>query len=198
MKIAEIRKLCQRNKTIILYRHGHEQWVSDGRAIYPLAGLPTMGKESITALMDVPEDKADGYYIDKSPVPPNICLDDNCQEETLRQTNYTLSDLQPLYTPDGEYILIDPNYLRPLKDFAGEMCLYLRGDPGARYVAVKTGLILRAVILPMTLSGNGYIIEQMEDMTRWYRHLEAETVAAGREAAQQADKQLTMGEEAVQ
>ena len=50
----------------------------------------------------------------------------------------------------------------------------------------------------MTLSGNGYIIEQMEDMTRWYRHLEAEAVAADREAAQQADKQLTMGEEAAQ
>ena len=106
MKIAEIRKLCQRNKTIILYRHGHEQWVSDGRAIYPLAGLPTMVKESITALMDVPEDKADGYYIDKSSVPPNICLDDNCQEEMLCQTNYTLSDLQPLYTPAGSIVVL--------------------------------------------------------------------------------------------
>ena len=51
-------------------------------------------------------------------------------------------------------------------------------------------------ILPMTLNGNGYIIEQMEDMTRWYRHLEDEAVAADREAAQQAGKQLTMGEEA--
>lgn len=39
-------------------------------------------------------------------------------------------------------------------------------------------------------------IEQMENMTRWYRHLETEAVAADREAAQQADKQLTMGEEA--
>lgn len=194
MKIAEIRKLCQKSKTIILYRHRHEQWVSDGRGIYPLAGLPSMGMDSITALMDVPEDKADGYYIDKSPVPPNICLDDNCQEETLRQTNYTLSDLQPLYTPDGEYILIDPNYLRPLKDFAGETRLYLRGKPGARYVAVKTGLILRAVIAPKTLDRMGYIVEQMEAMARWYRHLEAEREAAAREDAQRPD-QMTMTEE---
>jgi len=74
MKIKNIAAICKKNKSVVLferYNDGGEvllQYIGDGGAVYPIIGLPTLDKESVLTIFDIPEKqhaypRADGYKL---------------------------------------------------------------------------------------------------------------------------------------
>ena len=65
MKIKNIAAICKKNKAIVLFEKHSEsgdtviQYIGDGGAAYPVAGLPPLDTESVLTIFDVPEKDRD-------------------------------------------------------------------------------------------------------------------------------------------
>ena len=54
MKIKQIAELIKKRKWVDLYQGEGEQWVSDGVAMYSLAGLPELRLSELFRMVDIP------------------------------------------------------------------------------------------------------------------------------------------------
>lgn len=154
MIIKNIAKLCKARKRIALYtdRRGDCQWIGDGSSLYPLYGMPELDEETVFYVLDIPEDKREGYVVTWEPWPAHIDAGDEAAERPLLSSPcgivWKKMKLMPARTSLGLWFY-NPDYLRPLAD-ADSFELYERETPdGQIYLAVKTGFLLRAIILPM-------------------------------------------------
>ncbi len=173
MNIMEIVNLCKKQKR--LYLHGEEggtQWISDGCAVYPLLGAPFFTEDSIRATYHLP-------FNVKVTVDPRLprMLDfrDICETENrvffekiqLAPGN---SDLVSLRTQAG-VTYIDRRYLAPVDDGDNAIGIYERVmRDGKVYIAVKRGMMLEALILPVA---NVIKKEWLEDLKELLSVLQA-------------------------
>ena len=154
MILKAISKLCKKRKRIALYtdRRDDCQWIGDGSSLYPLYGMPELDEETVFAVLDIPEDKREGYVVTWEPWPQNINAGDEAAERPLLSSPcgivWKKMALMPARTSLG-LRFYNPEYLKPLAD-ADSFELYERETPdGQIYLAVKTGFLLRAILLPM-------------------------------------------------
>lgn len=137
------------------------QWLGDGRAVYPLVGLPFMDIENICAMFDITEKKREKMVMRQVSAPETMNWDDT--DPTERQlldpklcVRYDGMDLLPLETSAG-VTFIQEKYLVPL-DNLDYMRLYeRRGRDGGLYIVAKVGLVIQAVIMPMTLPNEDFM-----------------------------------------
>lgn len=152
MNIVKIVNVCKKAKRLDLYSRGDMQWISDGFAIFPLLGAPKFSVDSIRATYDLP----DSVEIrEHGELPRMYCFDDICASENQIfyekiQVCPSGHDLLALRTQRG-VTFIQRKYVEPVDDGAPAIGIYERiTEAGQLYIVIKRGLLLEAVIMPMT------------------------------------------------
>lgn len=163
MKIKKIAQICAGQKTI--YVHNQEckgdlvrQWVGDGSAMYPLDGLPYMDDEALWALMDVPIDKRDKWTVRDVGLGSLVSLDDIDPDEVdILPYDLTVNTGRTLMPFDGGArgtLWIQQRYLAPTDDIDIVRYYARPTTGGGRVIAVKSGLVLMSIILPLRMTAD--------------------------------------------
>lgn len=175
MKLKRIAALCQKSKRYILCNIIDSagtitQWLGDNNAAYPLHGLPQLDRDSLCKMFDISEKQKDNVYIGLEEMPKGINTKDTdpaerpVEEERLGFIHYG-KELILLKTQEG-IVFIQEKYLSPLEDELDALVFYERKkETGQVYIAVKAGLMLRAVIMPCEVV-NLPFIDQLEKILR--------------------------------
>lgn len=170
MKIKAIAKICEKTKIITIYEqkasHGDDpiQWIGNSGGVYPVYGLPYMGKEEFLTVLDISEKDKKKYSFTRDPMPPELnFMDSDPSENAIDQSLYDFNisarggEFQPLQTQQG-ITFINTVYLTPLKDVLDEVELYERiSADGKIYIAAKVGMLIKAVIMPYMIANEEFI-----------------------------------------
>ena len=172
MKIKTVAALCKKHKrVIILERTAAEanyvqQYLSDGYGVYPVFGLPRLDKKTILTIFDIAAEEQERWHVSVIPAPTKWNLRDDDTRETLVEHRYnpivhTGRTIQPVEAPCGT-VFLNASYLDPVQDVK-DLQLYVRETAyGEPYFAVKSGLMLQAVIMPVNVVNETFIEEQRE------------------------------------
>lgn len=165
MKIKKAFDICKKAKTIILYRLGDVQMLSDGVVIYPLDSLPELDEEFICQLYDINDKQREKirFAIDE-PLPFDYDFADTDPAETVTQImDFSIKMdgcgvLLPIVTESG-LKFINNIYLTPFSDTdSGDIHITLRRTgSGKEYFALKVGMLLYAVILPADVINKPFV-----------------------------------------
>lgn len=171
MQLKKIISILNGSKNVKILDKGNEiltQWITDGRAAYPLSKLPELDADTFFAIASVSEKDKGKWKVTREYVPASMNFEDNDDTENrIEKIGILINGLLPLATQKG-CVLIEPEYLAPLKD-EGDYELYERISSGGNlYIAVKTGLLLRAIILPVERI-NEEFVEKIENILRLSR-----------------------------
>lgn len=183
MKIKKIAAICNQEGVFRLYNHTDNdgvvtQWLGSNSAIYQLPGLPMLDEDSLCAMFDIPKKKREKLSILCVKMPEIINTEDITREYLLDATKLSIcyqgTTLLPLRTEKGT-IFIQEKLLEPLGDENDFLELYCRETPqGFPYVAVKEGMLLRAIILPFEIFEiNVDIAQQLESIAQGHRKMRA-------------------------
>lgn len=173
MKIKAIVSICKKAKAFRLFDNCEEnglQWLGDGNAVYPLLKMPPLNEKNLFAVFDIPEKQQNKMYVTNDALPENIDFRDAVECENIltpgeMDIGYAGRVLRPLHTSQG-LTFIDTKYLDPLTDYEDMLELYERTDrSGNLYIAVKSGFMLVAVILPFYAIKERFIT-QLRTFTR--------------------------------
>ena len=163
MKIKKIAQICAGQKTIYVHNQSCKgdlvrQWVGDGVAMYPLDGLPYMDDEALLALFDVPPDKRDSWTVRDVGLSSLVSLDDIDPDEVdILPYDLTVNTGRTLMPFDGGprgTLWIQQRYLAPTDDIDIVRYCARPTKSGGRVIAVKSGLILMSIILPVRMSAD--------------------------------------------
>lgn len=163
--------ICNSHKRIFLYNSpiSDVQWVGDGKAFYPLHGMPELNENTIETVFSVPEKKRNKYDIQVQRLPGLDFRDvPDCGEIQLRpeelSIGYEDAVLYPVKTRRG-LLFYNPIYLRPLNDKLGAIEMYERKtETGMIYFAAKAGTFLEAIILPEDVREDK-LLDKLRDLT---------------------------------
>lgn len=173
MILKNLAAVCNAHKRIFLYE-GRErssvQWAGDGKAFYPLHGIPRLDGDTIQMIFSVPEKQRSKYDIQELALPGYLDFQDvpDRGEVQLRpeelSIGYEDAVLYPVRTRRG-LMFYNPIYLRPLNDKLGAIEMYERESPtGMIYFAAKAGTFLEAIILPEDVNEEK-LLRKLQDLT---------------------------------
>ena len=178
MKLSKYAALVRREGLCSVFRvHNDGVWLGCQGAIYRAGELPEFsGREQTRAILSLDDKQMDKVYLREY----------DC-EETRDVIGYNLRDYDPgeqatkpvsmaaafkgryasaLRTDDGELIFYDDNYLAPLSDVLKDsdyLEMTVRRLPsGQRYIAVKDGFNILAIIMPMRIVSKTFLAELQE------------------------------------
>lgn len=160
MNVKKIIDLCKKNSFLRLYDGEGVQWVSDGRALFPLFNLPIFDEDSICATFDITEKKAAKMHISRNnsfPVGFDFS-DDVPKEEQCTRGDPLFGGIVPLTTSHG-MMFIDGRYLLPFSDADDDMLfIYERtADNGQTYFAIKQGFVLVGIVMPFDCVNENFV-----------------------------------------
>ncbi len=154
MRYQNISKFIKKNKRLLIGSSTDgTQWISDGAAAYPVIGMPRMNEREMLTFLGFQENDP----ITVSPLSDITSFSDVTKDEELIETfgpyliDKSGAELKALYTSAGA-LLINSAYLVPVFSHCGdgELTFWLRMTrERTPYIAVKKGLYLIAVILPI-------------------------------------------------
>lgn len=178
MKISKIAQICKKTGQVyMLDGASHQgQWIGDGRAFYAVSGIPAMTEESILTLFDVPQERRDAWIARRMDhMPGTVSLDDYAPGEEPVGSGSDLAAIvwrgntyRPIRTSQG-IVLLPGGFLAPLMDEKareGVVLFERKMAKGGVYIAVKTGIFLRAVIVPAEFDAE--IAAALGEMAREY------------------------------
>lgn len=164
MIFKKIIDLCKKRGIVRLYDGKDVQWISDGFAIYPMYNLPKFDENTLCKTYDITDKQQDKihFFYDKS-LPGNIEFSDVIDDETLCKKGPMVLSVAgggavPYMTSQG-IKFINSKYLAPLSDTRDDMLeVYERlTKDGHTYFAVKSGLILMAIIMPYEVINQQFV-----------------------------------------
>ena len=166
MKVKKAVDICKKRSCLTLYDSTDGQWLSDGGAVYPLFDLPEFSEETICLAYDINAKKAATMVIARHPnLPEHIDFSDAALGEAQvvegpMDINYKGKWLKPIITSQG-IEFINGEYLKPLADVSDEGLLFYEriSKSGHKYFAVKQGLLIVAIILPMSIIDESFVKE---------------------------------------
>lgn len=169
MKLSKYAQIVKLDQTCMVYT-GDGMWLGTRAAMYRADGLPEAhGKEQAAAILSISEKKVDQMLfreIDLREEPSELCLDDWTNEEMPAQDVEMQAckkgrTYKALVAEDGELLFYDERYLDPLaddfKDGNYKVLTVRRMGNGTPYIAVKNGLELLALVLPVQLLDEKYM-----------------------------------------
>lgn len=167
MKIKKVESILKSSKTIITIKSNDScQWIGNGAAFYPVNNLPTLTKENIFAMFDIPENKQDKFYFEERELPEALCFEDtDATERILDRSEYAINtqgrNLEPLKTSQG-ISFIDKRLLSPFEKEESGYEIYERtSTSGGVYFAIKSGFLLLGVVGSYDLISDNFI-EKLE------------------------------------
>lgn len=176
MKLSKYAQIVKQDQTCMVYT-GDGMWLGARAAMYRADGLPEVhGKEQAAAILSISEKKVDQMLfreIDLREEPSELCLDDGTYEEMPAQDVEMQAckdgrTYKALVAEDGELLFYDDRYLDPLaddfKDGNYKVLTVRRMGNGAPYIAVKNGLELLALVMPVQLLDERYM-EKLSNFT---------------------------------
>lgn len=172
MKLKTIAALCKKSQNIVIMEKpagGNciKQWIGDGYALYPIAGLPYLDEESIFTIFDVTEKQRENYSFHQGALPEDLNFGDtDANERMLDGEKMSIivagRTLIPLKTQYG-MVFIDEKYLAPIAEAAEVLELYGRiTNDGQAYIAAKAGFMLIAVIMPCDIIKDDFVAQLRE------------------------------------
>ena len=168
MKLKKIEKICKTAGNVVLCdeqavvdESGDDvtvapirQWMGDGGTLYPLDGVPYLNEEAVYAIFDVNAKQAEKLRVSyHEQLPADLCFTDFCAgEELLEPVKLTMSlggvALHLLRDSAGALLVIKDEYRAPFDNWKDCECYKRVTERGTAYVAVKSGCVLRGVIMP--------------------------------------------------
>lgn len=159
MKLKAIEKICKASKTVILWpTEDGRVFAGDGGAFYLLPdALSKISARSMLDVFDVPVDKQSDWSArecEPSERGEEMFADGGVAEDGVEPVEMTLGICGDVLQPIGNAFvmhLVDEIYLKPLEDERG-IRYFLRHAGGTPYIAVKSGMMLHAVIMPKKIA----------------------------------------------
>lgn len=140
-----------------------------GGAAYPMINLPRFDMDSLCKTYDITDKQAKKMYLrEKGELSETYCFLDSAPGETIAERgSMCILDgnkcLVPFQTSQG-IVFIDAKYLQPFADIEDDIELYERQtESGATYFAVKLGLIIVGIIMPVD-AVNDTFVERLRDL----------------------------------
>ena len=186
MKIKQVESLLKQTKYIAIYDDDNRetgcQWVSNGRAYYPLRNMPWLDAETCFTMLDVPADKRDKYIFQHLDERPTLFdFSDNIPGEKpfdrdLLMLSMDGNEIEPLKTSSG-VVFLDTQYLKPFADEQSVELYERESERVGTYIAVKSGLLLLGLIIPAPIL-NETFVEMLSDLLNlsaceWQRQKQA-------------------------
>ena len=164
MKLQKLWALLKASKIITKWQGSDAEWLCNGYASYPIYGLPSLSEDTLRTMLDIAEDKWMSYHYKEEGELPFSNQDNFRDDEELRlsQVTFTVHGVEYLALTKGlDIYLLRKSYLRPL-DIKEGLMFYLRSD----LVAIKEGMLLRAVIVPEIITDDMALAEIMSIATK--------------------------------
>lgn len=175
MKLKAIEKICKASKTVILWQtEDGRVFAGDGGAFYLLPdALSKIPARDMLDVFDVPADKQSEWSArecEPSERGEEMFADSGVAEDEVQPVEMTLGVCGDVLQPIGnafEMHLIDEIYLKPLEDERG-IRYFLRHAGDTPYIAVKSGMMLHAVIMPKKIAPKvcGQIVQTITEAAR--------------------------------
>lgn len=162
MKLSKLWALLKASKYITKWEGSDTEWLSDGRAFFPVYGLPTLTEQALRTMLDVDEEKWTSYSYREEGELPFSDLDNFQDDEELHvcKVTFTVWGVEFLALTRGlDIYLINVKKLKPLED---GLSFYFRDG----YIAVKEGMVLRAVLMPEIITDDMILAEIMSIATK--------------------------------
>ncbi len=172
MKLKKIERICKASRGVFIYDDvmtvGDEsgldcQWIGDGHAMYAIDGAPYLDENGVCAIFDIGERSRHKItVVHREELPAGLCFSDVCEgEEPLEpvELKMTLNGI-PLYLlrdSSGSMIVIKDVYRTPFDNWLSCACYKRISESGEPYIAVKTGFVLRGVILPYDCISDSFV-----------------------------------------
>lgn len=163
MKLSKLWALLKASKYITKWEGSDTEWLSDGRAFFPVYGLPTLTEQALRTMLDVNEDKWTSYHYREEGELPFFDLDNFQDDEELHvsKVTFTVWGVEFVALTKGlDIYLVSMKELKPLG--SESLSFYLRDG----FVAVKEGMVLRAVITPEIITEDIILAELMSIATK--------------------------------
>ncbi len=167
MKLKRVGAICSASGNYYLTNQKNAagdivyQWLGDGYAAYPLAGLPLMDTENICTMFDITDKKREKLVMHMTDAPETMNWDDTDRlERQLAEpklcVRYDGRDILPLETSEG-VVFIQEKYLAPLDSLEYMQPFERRSTGGRLYIAAKIEMLIQAVIMPMNLPDKSFM-----------------------------------------
>ena len=168
MEIKKIIGFCKSENTLRLFDGPDCQWISDGKAAYPLRGCPRFDEYSICLAYDIPEKKRGRmsitYDADKK---LSLSFEDTiANEQQCAYGEAIMGNAVPVTTEEGVKF-INGKYFAPLGNVDSNMLFVFerRTEGGTPYFAIKEGFMLMAVVMPYECINESFV-ERLREITQ--------------------------------
>lgn len=203
MNLKKVAALCGQESTFQLFdqvdKNGEVvcQWLGDGAACYPIAGLPYMDMDNICVMFDISEKKQEKSILRHSQAPGSINWEDTDPAERQFDdpklcVRWEGREMLPLRTSAG-ITFIQKKYLTPL-DRQEYLRLHERKSQGGGvYIVAKVGMMIQAVIMPVDVVTDGFV-DKLDELTRMCRDamMKKNLMRAERDQAERDQEQGTL------
>ena len=152
MKLKQVARLCAQAKEVVLHRCQDVEWIGTDSALYAAPGLPELNEESALCVLDVPTKEKGKWTVVIGSDMTKISFEDTVTDELPVEVAPILisshgETYNILHTEEGSYLLKAEN-LKPLAGMDGIVFTVREKPDGHRYIAVKEGMLLVAIMIP--------------------------------------------------
>lgn len=152
---AQVREQCRADIMDVTDGDGVvRQWISTGVACYPVDGMPYLMPEHLPTVLDLTAKQTEEIRITRTEKPESMDFRDAVEHE-IRAEGATFaiyfSGIKALpLIANGVAYFVDAELLAPILAEYKEVDFWLRRAESITYFAVKFGLMVVGVVLPMT------------------------------------------------
>lgn len=172
MKLKKIAALCKQRKRAIIYqrwkadpdpgeRKMTKQFISNGYGVYAAHGLPPLNKEGLLRIFDVEEKDFDKWFVSILDLPVSVNLED-WDESEYEVTGefppflWNETAIHIFGTKNNGVMFISGDLMSPM-DGENDLRFFVRDSGRNKYLAVKSGIFLQAVIMPEQLMTKKFV-----------------------------------------
>ena len=166
MKVKKIGALCKAAKRCYLWNELtvageiRRQWITNGEAMWPVAGLPQLSESNLSTLFEFSPNQLKEMIVKEEALPEKlygILFDYAAGEEVLQESIIRLRKDGTEYaalTAGNRVVWLATELLRPC--WGSEPRIVLRSLPDRDVLAVMDGLLLAGIIMPAVMGADLY------------------------------------------
>lgn len=180
MKIKDVAALAREMGGVTLVSEIYQgttvrQWLTvGGTAVYPLDGLPTLNKETLMAVLDVPMKKRDTYRVHETELTEYYekftadTMADRPAELSGLEIGWDGMKIRVATADDGSTVFVNTKWLKPLDGARKDMTFWIRTDEKKQ----KMLIVKRGVLNVLCVGSSDVWVSEKEsgELARMARH----------------------------